>query len=163
MRQYVVGFIFSSDHKLGLFIEKNRPAFQRGKLNGVGGRVEPDETATQAMVRECREECGLQTELAEWELQFVLSEAGDEVSFYALWMTEGRLRKAIRLTDERLVIVNLTPAGHSANGHSDPESAQPFMFNLNWMIPLCFDTDIVKPVVLKDRHLHRKNPPEPTA
>lgn len=42
-----------------LVIEKNRPEFQKGRLNLIGGKVEPGETANQAAVRELLEETGL--------------------------------------------------------------------------------------------------------
>lgn len=42
-----------------LVIEKNRPEFQRGRLNLVGGKVEPGETVSNAAVRELLEETGL--------------------------------------------------------------------------------------------------------
>lgn len=54
--RYVVGFVFHDDEVL--LIEKNRPSWQRGRLNGVGGHVEPGETFLQAMVREFAEETG---------------------------------------------------------------------------------------------------------
>ena len=41
-----------------LLAEKLR-GFGKGKLNGVGGKVEPNETVDEAMIRECREEIGV--------------------------------------------------------------------------------------------------------
>ena len=40
MREYVCGFLFSPDRKKVLLIRKRRPAWQAGKLNGVGGKVD---------------------------------------------------------------------------------------------------------------------------
>lgn len=62
MKQFVVGFIFTKDEQHTLLIQKNRPEFQRGKYNGVGGGVQDGETPLQAMIRECREETGLHIE-----------------------------------------------------------------------------------------------------
>jgi len=56
MRSYVLGFVFSPDHTKVVLIAKNRPAWQKGRLNGVGGHVEPGETPAAAMAREFREE-----------------------------------------------------------------------------------------------------------
>lgn len=54
--RYVVGFLFSEDESRVLLVLKNRPAWQEGKLNGVGGKIEAGETPLQAMEREFKEE-----------------------------------------------------------------------------------------------------------
>jgi 8-oxo-dGTP pyrophosphatase MutT (NUDIX family) len=41
-----------------LFILKDRPAWQKGRLNLPGGKVEPGETPEQAAIRELKEEAG---------------------------------------------------------------------------------------------------------
>lgn len=43
-----------------LFIHKNRPAWQAGRLNLPGGGIEPGETPEEAAVRELQEEAGLE-------------------------------------------------------------------------------------------------------
>ena len=62
---YCLGFAFSLDLKKVLTIRKKRPAWQAGRLNGIGGKQEPGETALQAMKRECLEETGVHIE--NWE------------------------------------------------------------------------------------------------
>lgn len=42
-----------------LLVLKNKPAWQAGKLNLIGGKLDPGETPIQAAVRELREETGL--------------------------------------------------------------------------------------------------------
>jgi 8-oxo-dGTP diphosphatase len=59
LTRYVLGFIFDTDGREVVLIEKRRPAWQAGLLNGIGGKIEAGETALEAMQRECREECGL--------------------------------------------------------------------------------------------------------
>jgi 8-oxo-dGTP diphosphatase len=56
MIQAVVGFLFSKDFKKIVLIEKKRPEWQKGFLNGVGGKIESNETPYQAMCREFTEE-----------------------------------------------------------------------------------------------------------
>jgi len=58
MNKMVVGFPFY-DFDLVYLIRKNRPEWQAGKLNGIGGHVEEGETAIDAMIRECAEETGI--------------------------------------------------------------------------------------------------------
>src|SRR4030042_422321 len=59
IRKYVVGFLFDGNGNVAL-IEKNRPAWQKGRLNGVGGQIEKGETPLKAMVREFQEEAGVE-------------------------------------------------------------------------------------------------------
>lgn len=59
MKKYVVGFMFSDDQKKVALIRKNKPEWQAGKLNGIGGSVEPGENSEQAQVREFIEEAGV--------------------------------------------------------------------------------------------------------
>ena len=61
---HVVGFCFSEDLTRVVLIRKARPAWQAGKLNGVGGRIEPGETSLAAMCREFREETEYAGEIA---------------------------------------------------------------------------------------------------
>lgn len=58
MKTYVLGFCFNAALNKVVLIRKNRPQWQAGKLNGVGGHVEPWELPLGAMVREFREESG---------------------------------------------------------------------------------------------------------
>jgi len=57
--RYCLGFAFSYDLGNVLLIVKNRPIWQAGLLNGIGGKAEDGETTHDAMVRECEEETGL--------------------------------------------------------------------------------------------------------
>ncbi len=59
MKKYCLGFAFNSDHSRVVLIRKRRPLWQAGKLNGVGGHVEPGEPEINAMAREFREETGV--------------------------------------------------------------------------------------------------------
>lgn len=60
MIEYVVGFLFSPDLEKVVLIRKTHPDWQKGLLNGPGGKVEDGETPYDAMVREFKEETGQQ-------------------------------------------------------------------------------------------------------
>lgn len=66
MTKYVLGFIFDSYAEKVLLIEKQRPNWQAGKLNGIGGKIESGEKSTAAMVREAFEECHLFSKVGDW-------------------------------------------------------------------------------------------------
>lgn len=59
MKEYVLVYpkFFNSDKVL--LILKERPAWQKGRLNLVGGKVEPNEKPEEAAIRELQEESGL--------------------------------------------------------------------------------------------------------
>lgn len=63
--KYVVGFLFDESKQHVALIRKARPAWQYGKLNGIGGHIEKNETPLQAMRREFFEETG--ATVANWE------------------------------------------------------------------------------------------------
>lgn len=58
-KKYVIAFLFDEDLKNVWLIEKQKPSWQKGLLNGIGGKTEPGETAIQAIVRELQEEAGI--------------------------------------------------------------------------------------------------------
>jgi len=61
---YCLGFAKHEDDLV--FIQKTHPRFQYGKLNGVGGHIEGQETPVEAMVREFEEEAGVATSQTQW-------------------------------------------------------------------------------------------------
>src|SRR5688572_22991595 len=131
VQEYVCGFLFSPDGSRVLLIRKRRPAWQAGKLNGLGGKIEPGETAIDAMRREFREEAGV--DVAEWEHVLTLSGADDGGSGRGwaghFFRAFGDLSGVRALTDEALEI-------HPTR--SLPPDTIP---NLRWMIPLMLDDE----------------------
>lgn len=65
--RYVAGFVFNPGRSHALLIRKARPSWQAGLWNAIGGHIEPGEFAFVAMIRECREECGLQIPKGAWQ------------------------------------------------------------------------------------------------
>jgi len=66
MQTYVLGFVFDLYAKKVLLMKKNKPDWQKGFFNGIGGKVESDEDKYQAMTRECKEETGADTHYLDW-------------------------------------------------------------------------------------------------
>jgi 8-oxo-dGTP diphosphatase len=65
-QKYVVGFMFDESMMNVALIRKQKPQWQAGLLNGIGGKVEENELPSKAMVREFNEEAGLLTFVATW-------------------------------------------------------------------------------------------------
>lgn len=137
---YSCGFLFSEDRSNVLLIQKERPAWQKGFLNGVGGLVEYDELPLQAMIREMREEAGI--EILEWENVAALFGWEFTVFFFAAFSND--IYRATTKTDELLHIVSLDRM---------PANVLP---NLRFLIPLALDNTVVKPVLMYDQPVNNK-------
>src|SRR5215208_5596620 len=104
MQTYACGFLFSPDRQRVLLIRKRRPAWQAGKLNGVGGKIERDESPAEAMRREFREEAGL--DVRDWQEVLTLS-GGDDAGSGVAWRGHffrafGDIDTTQAMTDETL-------------------------------------------------------------
>ena len=58
MKKYVVIFLFTKDFKKVLMIKRNKQPY-KDCWNGIGGKIEENETEVQAAKRECYEETGI--------------------------------------------------------------------------------------------------------
>lgn len=103
-KSYVCGFAFSEDGDLVYLIEKKRPNWQLGCLNGIGGGVDIDEEPINAMVREFEEETGVTTKQDEWILLETHDNCLDDVrvivNFYAIKLSELGHNTPCTKTDE---------------------------------------------------------------
>lgn len=127
--EYVVGFCFSSDNERVVLIRKNKPEWQAGKLNGVGGKVEPGELPIDAMVREFREETGAITTPEDWRYFARLHGDYFTLSCYSCF-DDAVLENTRTIEEERVVVY--------------PINQLPFLAtvsNLLWLIHICLDSD----------------------
>ena len=140
MTEYCCGFLFSRQLEAVLLIEKRKPAWQLGRWNGIGGKIEPGETAAEAMVREFREEAGVETN--PWRMFATLTNVVDRwrVHFFKT-VDEAAFYGAEAKTHEPLRRLWLDHMGQ----------CQRLIPNLRVLIPLALDqSGIVTPVHLFD-------------
>lgn len=116
---YSCGFLFD-DFGQVVLIRKNRPKWQAGKLNGVGGHVEPGETFHDCMVREFEEEAGLL--VPEWKRFVTMRSLAWVVAFFHA--TVESLNEVETKTDETIVFADAfnLPSGTVAN--------------VQWLVPM---------------------------
>ena len=101
MKLYTVGFIFDANFEQVVLITKNRPEWQKGKLNGVGGKIEAGETPPACIVREVREEIGLSTEEMDWTHTAVLAGPDWKMDVFGL-IHKGKNAAVRACTDEQV-------------------------------------------------------------
>lgn len=102
---YCLGFLTDATGTQVLLMEKRRPSWQAGRLNGIGGKVEEGEDALGAMRRECQEETGL--EVLEWSPLGAISFEGGQVHVFH---AQADLSLAQSTTDEPVRQVTLADA-----------------------------------------------------
>lgn len=108
MQEYVVGIIVCVEAVL--LILKNRPEWQAGRFNGIGGKVNEDETSYAAIVRECKEECALTIE--DWFFIGTVSNNIDYLVHY-YYATVSSLSTAYSTTDEEIKIFKIKDLDYS--------------------------------------------------
>ena len=97
----VVGFI--TDGKRVLLIKKNRPLWQKGLFNGIGGAAEINEIPIEAMKRETKEETGLHIE--KWvEINKLCYDNDAELYIYQTIIPSEQIENFETLTDEHVGI-----------------------------------------------------------
>lgn len=125
-KRYTVGFLFTPDYKRVLLIHKLTPEWQRGRVNGVGGKYEGDETAQQCIAREMREEAGIDTSPQDW--RHVGRLHGDDWVVDILATTHAGPEHAAQSLEEQQVewfdVYALPPN---------------ILANVAWIVPLCID------------------------
>lgn len=119
--KYVLGFLFHAKTGKVALIQKRRPAWMAGKLNGVGGRVEEGETFLAAMERECLEETG--ATVTNWRLRGIVHHGNVDAHVIRIYSATADV--VIRdTTDEHVRWFN-------------PNEPWPqWMPNLRWMLPI---------------------------
>lgn len=125
--RYCLGFLFclSGSHVVVL-IKKNRPEWQAGLLNGVGGKVEAGEHPGAAMRREFLEETGV--EIKDWTpfAEMIFKEC--DVYCFAASDNDpenSRVFLVQSMTEEEVGIYSVNTPGPT-----------PRIPNLQWLIPM---------------------------
>jgi len=136
VKRYVVGFMFDEHGGHIALVRKNRPDWQRGMLNGIGGKVEYGEIPINAMKREFLEETGVDCD--EWESVGVCNwnrpppSFGSYEQLYIFKAFTEEIWKIQTVTDEHVFVLQQPLDDHSYD----------MVPSLSWMIPMCMDSEI---------------------
>ncbi len=130
LETYVLGFMFDETKNFVALIQKNRPEWQKGKWNGIGGHIEKGETGEQAMVREFKEETGVITEINDWEYVCTMSKVRVFIcEVFRSFAKESFLSRLKTMTDET---VRVKPISTFIGDKSR-------ISNLSWLMGMCLD------------------------
>jgi len=103
-RGWVLGFIFSHNLKSVVLMKKTHPDWQAGRLNGIGGKIEPGESHRAAMWREGEEETGYDYDDWQYLRPFTSSKPGLYVHvFYGV----GDVENVKTLTEEEIIVCDV--------------------------------------------------------
>lgn len=142
----VLGFYFSTDRREVLLIHKNRgPHGMAGRVNGIGGKIEPsDLDPAAAMRREFEEEAGKTVE--DWELVCSFQHLQD--ALVHVYRAFGDLDDCRSLTDETVLRL---PVGEAM--------ALPSLWNnVAWLVHMALEDWVIDGtvrVLMPDRNLTR--------
>lgn len=100
---YVLGFLFDQELNSVVLIQKNKPEWQAGKLNGVGGKIERNESPLDAMRREFLEETGIQKD--SWKYFGALRGTGWNVKLFTA--NDTIAYTAASLTKEKVILYHV--------------------------------------------------------
>lgn len=132
-KRYVLGFYYIKHEDMLLLIKKRsdcpvKPV--RGLLNGIGGKVEPGETPIEAMGREFREETGI---LFAEDWKPVIQMAGKGWRVYVFCSQGWERPRRFETREGRLALVR-----------PDDLPLDSCVPNLSWLVPMCFDGEILQ-------------------
>lgn len=131
MKRYVLGFAFDKQLNV-ILVRKNKPDWQAGFLNGVGGQIEErDKFPIDAMVREFEEETFLLTHRDNWKFICKMQSPKFEVYTYSMFSIHDNYKPYhLQKTDtnEHLEII-----------HVSELTQHPTISNIPWLIGMCFD------------------------
>lgn len=123
---YSLGFIFDSSTQNVLLIQKQKPEWQKGKLNGIGGKCESGEKSIDCMIRETKEETGLETSAKAWTYIGAMKQSFGDVDVFTL-KYEGSPSDAQHADHEEIAWLEAEQLPNNV------------MQNLRWLIPLAQD------------------------
>ena len=128
MQQYVAGFMFDEKKEIVAVVEKRRPAWQAGKLNAIGGKIEPGESSVDAMVREFQEETGVATTREDWRFEFSIRDTDYKYIVYFYSSFSDLVHYARTIEEEQIYLFTVKDFPY--------EDALP---NLRWMVPMVLE------------------------
>lgn len=145
MTDYVAGFLH--DGARVILVRKRKPEWQAGKLNAVGGKIEPGEKPRNAMSREFHEETGVRIASQTWRRLLCLTDEDRtfNVEFFTAWQPSRILDQCRTMETEQIVCVYARDVLGGLPGVRD------IIPNLAWILPLAmYRHDVYRHFTIKE-------------
>ena len=104
--KFTIAFPFTPDLQHVFLVEKNRPAWQAGHLNGIGGHKKAGESYLACCIREVLEEANIR--LCDWRHFGTMTFVDATVKCYAAILSHGAVPAVKSRTDEPIRQLSLT-------------------------------------------------------
>lgn len=135
MKTYVAGFLFDVKREEVALVIKKKPDWQKGKANGIGGKVEPtDKSIHHAMEREFKEETGVSIPHSDWD-NYATIKGEDYICHF--FRAFDNVIAYVETTEEEITTINV-----------DALDTLSHIPNLRWLIPLALDKTIKSAVII---------------
>ena len=144
---YVLAILFTPDRRRVVLMHKTRPAWQVGRVDALGGKQLPGESAAEAAQREVREEAGVDVPAAAWEE-------------FLVWDDPVYRMHAVRAFD--VAAEHARTAEDQTVFLAATDALPPNLIdNLRWLVPLALDRDVAVPVRVRSAALEGSGLTEP--
>lgn len=130
MNHYCLGFLFNKTQDHVALIRRIKKDWQEGKLNGIGGNIEPGESDQRAMAREFFEETGVKVPQVDWQPAIHYSLPGAVLHIFVAVDKENKYITRLRETGSG------QPGSYWVEGVCQSSEVVP---NLGWIIPMLLD------------------------
>lgn len=123
----VLGFAFDDKMQNVCLIIKQKPEWQKNKLNGIGGKTEMSEHSFDAMIREFREETGVSTQDIHWNKFAILKGLNWRVDCF--YLRDSEIYENVKTVESEVIIkINVYDLWNYDT-----------IFNLRWLIPYAIE------------------------
>lgn len=134
---YVLGFLISMDRTKVILVKKSKPHWQKGKLNGIGGKVEDGESFEDAMKREFFEET--QVAFNEWVACGMVSGPNYQVKVFRGFIPFNFTVKGF--PDEPVAMYSLE---HVLDDLAHPRRKEGFVTSLGYILPTVLNDNVIR-------------------
>jgi 8-oxo-dGTP diphosphatase len=132
---YVLALLFTPDACRVVLVRKKRPAWQAGRVNALGGKVLPGESAAEAASREVREEAVARVPVEAWRELVVWRDP--VYRMHVLSAFHAAADRARTAEDQEVFL---------ADADDLPKEC---IENLRWLVPLALDRDVALPIQVR--------------
>jgi 8-oxo-dGTP diphosphatase len=129
---YVLALLFTADGREVVLVRKTRPAWQAGRVNALGGKLQDGEDLLLGARREVREESGVDVD--GWEEFLVWDDP--EYRLRAVRAFDDAARRARTAEDQDVFLARVDRLPPNV------------IDNLRWIIPLALDRDVSIPITV---------------